>query len=526
MTSCETTTFIASLLDPSSDQLALLCTHPPNQIERAIESPVMLPLSKINAHQIRKIVDLIDSHTERPDASKVTKTMKYAQDILFQEAVSQNIQKSHTARTYGHIIVFTCDPDSLTGFYPSVDEKVHVHVVCPGILPWKTLDHERFNGWCFSPSVWQADDFTLEVGLYKRLRKWIAQAHNGTSYGSLTNAILVLKPGPYCSIEGIMGKSTFPNLQPGEVSTTLVKVKVHEIPISSLSLADFPQVPKTFSGSIDLWKELSVLLDDVSASIMTAKLKYTHSLLPPDTQSSIKHEVRLKREIPESLWQLGSVKAESSGDDPSSSPLLANPLIQRRLIYHVATHQTPRNALHTLQEEFGVDGSRSVCQDFIKEVITELKYQAHVIERFDLQECEPIEEMEMDFRAVSMGNSDTSYCTRTEDFLSAAEETWSPSTVVDVDAETVKESGSISPAVLEGEVDEARRIWTELRKGSRSGKRAEWLAGRKGSMSRKEEEKLWQIQEVALKNKRSVGADTLISISQNGKGSESFTPWA
>ena len=520
MTSCDTTAFIASILDPGRDRLALLCTHPLIQSEGESELSPMLLLSKINTRQIRKIVDTIIGCTDKPDLTKLLKAMELAHKVLLQP-ISDGAPRGYPERTYGHIIVLTCNPCSFSGCN-RVGNKIQVHIVCPSIFPWKNLDPERFNGWLLSSSIWQAGDSTPEAELRTKLHKWVSQVRSEASYGALTDVTLTLKAGPHCSIEGIMGKCHFPKLQPGELHATLVKVKVKEIPVDSVALSNFPQGQKTFSGSIDLLKELDILLLDTPIPIMTAKVKYKHSLLPPDTQSSIKYEVRLKRECPESLGKFRSATANLS-EKASSSRLL--PAVQKRLVYHLATHQTPPDALHTLQEEFGVDGSRSVCQEFIKEVLAELKYQARVIERFNLRTYEPIEEIDGDIRMVSLSNSDTSSYSKTEEWFTPGEDFFFPGRVVKYEGEIEGDCGFSSKGASEDGVDEAHRIWTELRRRSRNGRPAEWMAAREASMSRIPEENLRHIQKVALKNKRSVGADTLMSISQAGRGSGSSAPW-
>jgi hypothetical protein len=70
-------------------------------------------------------------------------------------------------------------------------------------------------------------------------------------------------------------------------------------------------------------------------------------------------------------------------------------------------------------------------------------------------------------------------------------------------------------------VDEARRIWVEMRKKARGRESIRELSG----YMPVSDENLMKIAEKALSNKRSLGADTLKSIATGRRKSGLFAPW-
>ena len=364
------------------DRLAVLSTRP--QRTDAPDLNIVSPLSPTSIRQIKSAVDSIVSSTEKPEPAALATALNCAIDLLT-DAATQAVGSEPLEDAYGHLFVLT---GNIHGISPILLDhgKLSVHVVCPGSVPWRGANEVPCDGWrlgALYSSPLQSMSLRKDVdqgSLFNRLRRIIILARSGRVCGRLTDLVLDIQAGPACSIEGVMGSSDVARLCPGEVTTALVKVRVGAAFMGSFTPShSMQQLSSTDSASSsDLLNELEAMLCTSSAPILIAKLTYRHSLLPTGTRCSTIAAAKLKR-------SMSDVRSDSSLIRTMKSRATENrAAVQKRLIHHLATHHAPRHAILTLQEHFGEDGRKSLCPDYIKLVITELKYQARVTERFDL----------------------------------------------------------------------------------------------------------------------------------------------
>ncbi len=330
-------------------------------------------------------MDTIVISTERPDPTALGIAIDCAIDLLT-DFTPRPADSEPRDDAYGHVFVLTGNPDGLD---PNLvaHHACTINIVSPGSVPWRGPGPVTCNGWklgcaCSSslPST-ARHKHENSNSLFNSLRDLIAYARGGRACGKVTDLVLDIEAGPSCSIEMVMGQKNFVELRPGEVVTALVKVRVGTVAAKGYTLSPSP-ASKTTNGSSpssrDLLDELDMMLGTSPAPILVAKLTYRHSLLPTGTRCSTIAAAKVKRSVPDS---------PSNKIIPKSTPqrsLENRRTVQKRLAYYLATHHSPRQAILALTEHFGDNDAQSFCPEYIKLVIGELKFQARMIERFDL----------------------------------------------------------------------------------------------------------------------------------------------
>ncbi|KAL9006078.1 MAG: hypothetical protein Q9188_001151 [Gyalolechia gomerana] len=382
MASCETARFLSSLLDPLNDRIAIICTNSISAECRDLRT--ILPLSLANPRKTKVAVDTIAKTAERPNLLTLDAAVRSARALLEQStARDQNSELGPHA--FGHIFILT--PNS-TGIAPEmlIHNAIQLHLVCAGSVPWKGEAKITCNGWKMqsmhtrelqSVSCSKDED---PASLFNRLRTTIDDARKGLLHGAVGDLILDIRPGQNCTIEGVIGNRRIQSLRQGERVMALVRLKVGLPAATGYTLTPGRQRDGSSPTCHDLDEELDKLLGTTPVTILNVKLKYRHSLLGSDTQCTLSTECRLRRQLRPTEWEATASRAVAKRQ---SSPQAE---VQKRFAFHIATHHAPRQAMMVLIEDFGDGGRRSACQDYIRLLIEELKYQARTIERFDLAE--------------------------------------------------------------------------------------------------------------------------------------------
>lgn len=380
--SCETARFLSTLLDPSNDRMAIICTSSSSAENRDLRT--ILPLSLPNARKTKGAVDSIVSSLDRPRLSALDAAVRSARALLEQcTPRDQNSELSPFA--FGHIFVLTSSSSDIA---PEIltHDTIQLHLVCAGSVPWKGEAKVRCNGWkmqSMHTKALQSVTHTKDEdpsSLFNRLRTTVIDARKGLLHGAVSDMVLDIKPGPNCTIEGVIGTRNIPNIQRGEKVVALVRLKVGLPPAAGYTLTPRRQLDGSSPACNDLNKEIDKLLGNTPVTVLNVKLKYKHSLLPSDTQCTMSTACQMKRPLYTPDWQDTAPEAYTEVKNKPQTE------VQKRFAFHIATHHAPRQAMMVLIEDFGDGGRRSACPDYIKLLIEELKYQARTIERFDLAE--------------------------------------------------------------------------------------------------------------------------------------------
>ncbi|KAL8695289.1 MAG: hypothetical protein Q9218_000188 [Villophora microphyllina] len=388
MANCETARFISSLLDPSNDRMAIVCTSP-----FSAEYPdlrTIMPLNSANPRRTKVAVDTIASSTGRPTVAALDEALKSAMALLGQSTPrGPNSDLSPVA--FGHIFVLSPNSSRVSPELLSHD-RLQLHLINTGSVPWKGGGEVRSNGWkiqstrskeLHSVSYGGEDD---PCGFFKKLRATIADARKGSLHGAVSDLVLDIKPGKDCAIEGVIGSRFIKCIQPGDTVVALVRLKVGLPPAVGYTLTPRWQRDGSSSPGDDPEKELDYLLGTTPVTVLTARIRYRHSLLRPDTQCTLSAVCRMKRQLSPPKW----ADMLSKPITHDHSDMRAE--VQKRFAFHIATHHAPQQAMMVLIEDFGDGGRRSVCPEYVRLLLDELKYQARTIERFDLVEyrCRPV----------------------------------------------------------------------------------------------------------------------------------------
>lgn len=518
MASCETARFLASILNGITDRLAILCTSTTET--SGTSSTVVRELSQIKMHRIKNALDAITSSTEKPKTNTWIDTIDCAKEFLLKSTVPDPDEEP-LQDTFGHIFLLTPDADGLP-FQSLAHENLTFHIISPAGAPRNDKPSIRCNGWklrSLSGKETQAVSTKKDLNptsVLNRLRVLIAQARSGKLLGNLTELVLEVSAGPDCIIEGVIGKIEFTKLHPGEVFTAIFRVKFCPTTALGYSLSRTPtQSLEVLPNTRDILSQLDKALGPTAAKLMTARLTYKHSLLPAGTTCSVTTECHIRRCLSDS---------DHTPHPPKPNSLQARDctiLVQKRLAYHLATYGSPRNGLTALRNEYG-DGFRfSPCPDYVNLLAKELKYQARIVERLEI-EASPKKPStayapKSPYENIGRGYGAESYIPQypVASDISTEERFKSKPALT---ALSVKESRE------QLRTDEARKIWGDLRK--MKGPSDQIVKGRSAS-SPLEEARSKHIREMAIRNKRSIGSDTLRSLASAGEsmGRGLGAPW-
>lgn len=508
MANCETARFLASILNVITDRLAILCTSTTDT--RGAKSTVVRDLSQVKMHRIKNALDAITSSTEKPKANAWSDTIERAKELLLKSPVPDPDEEP-LQDTFGHIFLLTPDADGLP-FQSLTHERLTFHIISPAGAPRNDQTSIYCNGWklrSLSGKETQVVSTKKDLdptSLSNRLRVLISQARSGKLLGSLKELVLEVSDGPDSDMEGVIGNADFTKLQPGEVLTVLFRLRVFPTAGSGYSSSRTPtQSSEAIPNTRGVLSQLDKTTGPTAARIMTARLTYKHSLLPAGTTCSVTTECHIKRPPPDSY------PIPSPPKPNSLQARNCTVLVQKRLAYHLATYGSPRNGLTALRNEFGVEFRFSPCPDYVNHLAKELKYQARIVERLEI-EASP--KKPSTFNVANSPYENISQGLRAESS--------SPQYLVPSDI-PIEEYFKARPALTALSVkesreqlrtDEARKIWGDLRKMKAPPNQI--VKGRSVS-SPLDEVRSKQIKEMAVRNKRSIGSDTLRSLNSAGE---------
>ncbi|KAL8859517.1 MAG: hypothetical protein Q9178_003916 [Gyalolechia marmorata] len=508
--------------------MAIICTsslsseHPDRR--------TLMPLACVNSRKTKAVLDTVVGSTERPNTSALDEAVRSARALL--EQVTPRDQTSGLdSSAFGHIFVLTPHSSGLPSQLLTHD-KIQVHLVCPGSVPWKGEAKVRCNGWKLQ-SMHSKELHSVRFikdedpsSLFNKLRTVIMDARFGSLHGGVHDLVLDIKPGSNCTVEGVIGHRNITSIQLGERIVALVKLKIGLSPAAGYTLRSRRQRDDSSAACNDPDKELDELLGTTPVTVLSAKLKYKHSLLPPGTQCTLTKDCQLKRPLPSAQCaNLRPGRSASEQPDPQIE-------VQKQIAFHIATHHEPRQAMMVLTQELGDGGRRSTCPDYIKLLIEELKYQARTIERFDLADYRsgPVAATPRELRLDVWGHEH--FGQGLFDASDYKPHEW----ITDAPDEVTIQFPGLSPSKSKGRnyhcsdetTDEARRIWLDLKR--RSKKQHGRSTGRESRSSGPMEldDATRRLRDLALRNKRSVGAETLKCFAYpqyRGRTMESYSPW-
>ena len=514
---------ISSKLDPNVDRFAIITSTDDTGIPQVVTS-----LSSIREGDIKPLLKSL----ERPgsETQTVPKDGSHLR-LAFDASIKmlQSTSQDPSMIRHGHIFVLTANMGNWRSPVTS-DSTIRVHIAHPGPIPWKG-QHEFSNGWqlrsLYPPKDGSKSMNTDQGSLAANVENVISHARIGTATGHITDMKISVTPGFNCAIEGILGATEVSVLRPGQTSSLFVKIKVGQFILRKSSIPFF-RSSRESEDSIDLLTQLNAMLGEVSSDVLTVDVTHKHTLFPRGTIMTASSNASLRRHTPQSEWN-GTPAAPRLNDSNDCRNRL-----QQRLAFFIATNHSPREALAALQDMFGLDGCLSVCPAYLRYIATELRYQSRVTDRYRLSSSVDI--VDHDAPPASSINGfpssllDISNQLATPSILeqrpripSTIEERPSspePSPTASIQTSKILESAGSTESV-----DQAQKIWTDMRRARRWG-----IHGSSGEVFDHMDEGLMELKMNALRNKRSVGAETLksMSLGAESRGARSFggiSPW-
>ncbi|KAH0566467.1 hypothetical protein GP486_000137 [Trichoglossum hirsutum] len=497
---------MVSLLDPYTDRLAILTSYANSSPRHKIyESHVLFPLQPAN---FGKVLEALDSMA-RPNngLSFLDDSLDHAIEAAFDVFSGSNspdpgkADREMPAEIYSHLFLITENPPQKIDL-PATCEAVQIHLVNPSVVPW-TASRDINHGWELDSDFLEglsSTDPCLRGGLLSRLRTIIEHARLGSSAGQLKDLVIDMKPMLNYEVEAIMGETKHQKLNPGQRILVFAKLSVISRPLLRPSSATSDSQEQVAQESTCLLEQLDAILGQATTEILTVEVKYKHSLFSADTNLSISSTARLRRRAQQSLWNLQpDSRLPNSGDYQIT--------VQRHLSHFIASNHSPFQALSALEDMFNGTATLLACPAYFERLREELRHQIWISDRSDAFQ----NEVSLDGNSGPLqpfghfkANSDESNTTTRAQYLD--------STAI---------SKRLARIPSKESVDEARRIWVEMRKKARG---REDVRGFSDSIP-VSDENLMKIAEKALSNKRSLGADTLKSIATSRRKSGLFAPW-
>ncbi|KAG4429880.1 hypothetical protein IFR05_014637 [Cadophora sp. M221] len=408
------------------------------------------------------------------------------------------------------------DPPSSSMSHPLAPD---VFVLCPQIVITPEISSVD-TGCCF---LWVAIEVTGTLqkadgyeARYDCSRSATSHISDLEAYGRLHSMRIDLHPGQGCVVSEIIGDlHTSKIVRAGETQLILAKVRFSKF-IAPTHLRE--------SSSDGLIAQLENDLGDTLTSYLTVRLTYKHSAFPNIKKPALisdgmsMHITRLQTEATGVIKRHNSLSAWS----PRTSQTINSPLEVNPLINLVETYLPSEQAREVIRKLAGERAPIPLARRF-----------EHICGSSE-ETVKPVPSS----LASRIGSEFASPLVQTASargVMSPPHSTGSPSPFARFGTTRPIQAGSIE------EMDPARRIWTEMRRNSRGANRSRhprgsisadhyfsvddspdrissinttvsaFSAGKSGELSDITEER-GRVMDMALKNKRSVGQETLKSI--------------
>lgn len=513
---------IACLLDRTKDRLAIV--GPSSRLSsNQSQCNVLVPLQSIDLTDITNVLTSVEKslHGITPPEISMEEAMKVSVDLLSRPPTNWTGQSPRECprRVLRHIFLLAPIVYKVPNNIPN---GIQVHIINPSTIPSKAGLWIN-NGWQLhlppstmgnEKSINEEDDYASGC-----IRKILANARTGKLPGWLSNVSIDISAGSNCEIETILGDTRYHSLAPGQTASMFIKVKTSPLRLSPPLHVDTINQGEHHPSSDYLDAQLAVLLGETAEDILQVKVQYKHTLLPVDTVMSVEKLGVIRRRIGQSAW--GSHTMEMDHNQGHNRTL-----VYKRLGSFTAANWPPLQALVKLQELCGGDRYLQLKAIYLRPLIKELRQRARIMEIHGLLHDD------------RPWKGDTS----------------KPATDVVIRPlfygrdRAAKKEDPIPPVppsekpTSNANSDEARKIWREMRRGSktqatkRSHRRgwsdrslfvAEKLP-RSSTSTEEYDDFIWEITDQAIRNKRSLGTDTLRSIAFDGRVDSAggcIAPW-
>ena len=361
------------------------------------------------------------------------------------------------------------------------------------------------NGWQLHLPPSTTDDKAIvnqDVDSMSRdLRKTIESARSQTLCGQLTDVEIIVTAASNCEIVGMLGNTRHDCLRPGQVASILVRVRVGALALPSWRDAGAGTLTEHSHASHHrMLAELDALLGETLQEIIHVEVQHRHSLFPQDIGLSVESTCVIKRCISQQL--AGSIPVSPTGD---SNGIIHAHQVHSRLASLVASCHPPKEALKLLSDLYGDDRKQPLGIDprYLQHIAKELRHQARQLKKSGLTWDDH------------------------SDYSPPLELTIQPLFVDNHHHNSDRSHDGTDEIALTRPTDQAHNIWLEIRKASKTSAPTTTTTTTTTTVNMLDDDErgdllqsnhqpeqlwlMWEIADRAVRNKRSVGTDTLKS---------------
>ena len=429
--------------------------------------------------------------------------------------------------------------------HDSVLKNINLHLISPGIIPFQGCT-DKITGWLLNsdqlmPATVGGSEYSAQDMQSSCLAALLTTARYATHAGSIKNMRVDIEPGPDTMVEEVIGHQHFAELLPGQTIRILVKLRV---PVLREMIRERRAGGSTPNGNImsieDAFLDLETVLDELFRELVKVQINYTHSKFPDNTHISVKETCWIRRPSALQLAEKAPITTASKK------------IVQMSLAMSLAARSDPSTAMAALEKIFDAPDFHCTIRRFLGTIKSDLHFQSAVLaekhrfltvqqQRLDaaahnssharsrhrgcsrLSGSTPPRPLQQ--RPLQLRQSDTEYATtirnsnhvalvrdqqyatqvRSKDYTAEVQSSEGTKKAQDKDYSTSIESSS---------TDRAQRIWRQMRQLSK-GSKENAASPSKAEGDEQLSETMLEIQRQAVKNKRSIGADTLRSMARS-----------
>ena len=370
MAHCETARYIASVLSVDQDRIGVVCITKDDQA-----SATVLPLGRVNVKTFKSAIDSIHLCCEGLTTATLSSSLELAQHMLMSQ-VDQNTSLQNSGikpLSYGHICVLT-QRTGQTWNDSALDSRLTLHIICGDIMPNKQKDLPWTNGWRIHS---QYGDYPKPLSktapksekndVAAKIDLLLAQARTGHRLGTLNNVEWELSGSKDTTIEMVWGADRIKRMQPGEVSTLIVKIRCN-LP---KTVRAFHDVTIKGDDDDDMFGEVERLFSGLTGTpLLRAAVSYSNSSLPDDTVCASMGTCYARRFISSPGTSTMASRSKTALFSPQRVA------VHKCLTLHCFATCGPEKAVKMLEKALG-EGSRQVaCGQFIAALVNQRRYQS------------------------------------------------------------------------------------------------------------------------------------------------------
>lgn len=495
---------MAGELRHPKDRLAIICTSPAHPWKDTRSGYTLRPLSPVDLTGIQK--DLRLAAHARPDIApqnlNIDQTLA---DAFYLLANGDDMEA--TGGEYCHVVIVTANPGSCSSKLGS-SAPVLVHILQPASVPWYHAD-PLVTGHFIA-------DNTSGPGMKDRMRDMLLHARAKANPGTVYDIHISLESiSEKCKILEIIGQQHFANMVVGQLVNILCKVKVTQDSASTATSA---------ASKVDaLMTEIESMLGMSNIDLLRVILAYRQSLFPSNTTLTVTNTCSAPVVSRTSLW-----KPKDDVTTTLVTGLQNITELHKKLALCIANSGTPMQALKTLQSLAPPPIQNGIFLSFLSAIKAELSHQIKTITRYNIPISNSFQPPDDEYTHLES----PTVAHRTITPLPPDQRPLSPVAESPDSAKTTIHKRHHSPTE-DNNTDAARKIWKDMKRDSQSTKDLMIMRSVTMGALGMRDGRLQEIQRQAVRNKRSIGADTLRSMSLGtGTGTASdefqsrYAPWA